>query len=336
MYRPESTPASLTIEAVSRRYGATQAVDRVSLHATPGQILCLLGQSGCGKTTLLRLIAGIEPPDSGAIHFGDRVMNDDGVFVPPEKRGVGMVFQDYALFPHLSILQNVMFGLSGQPAATRHARAMAMLTQVQLDHLAASYPHMLSGGEQQRAALARALAPAPQLMLMDEPFSNLDRRLRDSVRDQTIALLRQSGVTGIIVTHDPEEALRIADRIVLMRKGVVVQAGTPEELYRQPASLFVARFFCDLDTLEGQCIAGRVETPLGVFAAPGVADGLAIVAIRPHDFILASEGDGVRTSVTARRFLGDSAEILLTLDGVPKPLRARIPPQAHANTGDAV
>jgi len=337
MSRPLSTPASLAIEAVSRRYDSTLAVNSVSLTAAAGQIMCLLGQSGCGKTTLLRLIAGIEPPDSGAIRFGDRIVSDSSSFVPPEKRAVGMVFQDYALFPHLTIRDNVMFGLSGQPSAQRRERAVAMLEQVQLAHLSDSYPHMLSGGEQQRAALARAMAPAPQLMLMDEPFSNLDRRLRDSVRDQTIALLRRTGVTAVIVTHDPEEALRIADRIVLMRKGSVMQAGTPEELYRKPASLFAARFFCDLNMLAGRAADGVVTTKLGRFNAPGLADAsAAMVAIRPHDLVVSADGVGVPARVMARHFLGDIAELLLTIDGLDTPLKARIPAHISARESETL
>lgn len=331
---PHTSKTSLSVESVSRRYGSTLAVNQVSLQAGEGEIVCLLGQSGCGKTTLLRLIAGIEKPDSGIVRFGDRMVSGPGEFIAPEHRAVGLVFQDYALFPHLTILENAMFGLADQPLKLRRERALSALAQASLDGHANSYPHMLSGGEQQRAALARALAPQPQLMLMDEPFSNLDRRLRDSVRDQTIELLRSSGITTIIVTHDPEEALRIADRIVLMRKGSVVQTGTPEKLYRMPDTLFAARFFSDLTIVEGKCEGSRVTTPLGSFEAGRLDDGAAaIVALRPHSLSLSMDDDSIPARLLARRFLGDSVELVLAVEGVRAPVKAKVS-QTTASAGD--
>ena len=186
-------------------------------------------------------------------------------FVPPEKRGVGLMFQDYALFPHMTILANVMFGLTSLDPAGAERAARAALGRVGLEDYAVDYPHALSGGEQQRVALARAIVPRPSVLLMDEPFSGLDRRLRDSVRDETLSVLRETRATAVIVTHDPEEAMRMADRIALMRRGRLVQVGTPEQLYVGPADLFAARFFSELDEIDGEARGGTVDTPLGRF-----------------------------------------------------------------------
>ena len=225
---PASIAARLTYENVTHRYGDVVAVRDFSLDIEPGEIVCLLGRSGCGKTTLLRLAAGVEEPASGRILINDREVSGDDRFLPPERRGVGLMFQDFALFPHLTNLANVMFGLKALPKADAEREARFALARVGLAHLADVYPHMLSGGEQQRVALARAVAPRPSVLLMDEPFSGLDRRLRDEVRDDTLNVLRDSRVTCVIVTHDPEEALRMADRVALMREGRLVQVDTPE------------------------------------------------------------------------------------------------------------
>ena len=247
---PASIAARLTYENVTHRYGDVVAVRDFSLDIGPGEIVCLLGRSGCGKTTLLRLAAGVEEPASGRILINDREVSGDDRYLPPERRGVGLMFQDFALFPHLTNLANVMFGLKAMPKADAEREARFALARVGLTHLADVYPHMLSGGEQQRVALARAVAPRPSVLLMDEPFSGLDRRLRDEVRDDTLNVLRESRVTCVIVTHDPEEALRMADRVALMREGRLVQVDTPEGIYLRPANLFVGRFFCELNEVD--------------------------------------------------------------------------------------
>ncbi len=314
--------ASLVVENLRQVYGTRVAVDNVSWSAEPGQTVCLLGHSGCGKTTLLRLIAGIEVPSAGRVLFDHQEISGPQAFVPPEQRRVGLVFQDYALFPHLSVLENVMFGL--RKHAANEALARAALKRVGLAGHAGHYPHTLSGGEQQRVALARALAPQPRVLLMDEPFSNLDRRLRDQVREDTMALLREAGTTAVVVTHDPEEALRIADRIVLMRAGRVEQSGTPQELYRHPASLFAARFFCDLNEISGVCRSGSVETALGRFPAANLAEGTAAnVCLRPQDIVIANSGDGIAASVLERVFLGESEQLRVTVPGLATPLTLR-------------
>jgi iron(III) transport system ATP-binding protein len=320
--RASPRAATLAVEDLRQVYGSRVAVDGVRWRAEAGEIVCLLGHSGCGKTTLLRLIAGIEAPAAGRILIDDQVVSDAGRFVPAEQRRVGLVFQDYALFPNLSVLANVTFGLRDGSRTEREAIAHGLLQRVGLDALAAHYPHTLSGGEQQRVALARALAPQPRLLLMDEPFSNLDRRLRDRVRDDTMALLRESGTTAVIVTHDPEEALRIADRIVLMHGGRVEQNGCPEALYRRPATLFAARFFSELNEIPGVCRGDSVETPLGRFAAPGLADGArATVCLRPQDLRLGDTGP--TATVVERRFLGDAEELRLRVAGLESMLTLR-------------
>jgi iron(III) transport system ATP-binding protein len=323
---------ALELRSVGRNYGALAAVRDVSLAVGRGEIICLLGSSGCGKSTLLRLIAGLETPDAGSIVMAGATLSGAGSFVPPERRGVGLVFQDYALFPHLSVLDNVAFGLRGAKP-DRMSAARAALARVRLEARADSYPHMLSGGEQQRVALARALAPQPQLLLMDEPFSNLDRGLRDRVRSETLAILREAGITAIIVTHDPEEALRIADRIVLMRQGTVEQDASPEALYRHPASLYAARFFSELIELRGQCAGGQITSPLGQFTAPQLPDGqAACVALRPHD--LQPAASGVLARLLDRTFLGPVQQLRLAVGGLTDPLVLQVHEPCSVQPGE--
>ncbi len=321
---PVSLANRLTLENVRHAYGAADSVRGISLDVEPGEILCLLGPSGCGKTTLLRLIAGIERPSSGRIRLDGKLIAGDGAFVPPEKRSIGLVFQDYALFPHLTNEQNVAFGLRALKTVDAKAEALRALARVRLEVHAQSFPHALSGGEQQRVALARALVPRPGILLMDEPFSGLDSRLRGSVRAETLAVLREARATCIIVTHDPEEAMRLGDRIALMREGRIVQIGTPETLYRHPADLAVARFFSEINEVEGVAHQGRVHTPVGDFAAPGLQDGgAAIVAIRPQGVDLRAPGSGVRGRVTNHRFLGELDLYEVAVEGLDRPLVAR-------------
>jgi len=248
------------------------------------------------------------------------------------------VFQDYALFPHLNVLENVAFGLGKLGAEGRRVAAMEMLERVGVGEFAQSFPHTLSGGEQQRVALARALAPKPGLMLMDEPFSDLDVRLRDHVRDETLALLKEQNISTLLVTHDPEEAMRMADRIALMRHGRIVQEGTPAQLYNQPSSAFVAGFFSETNILEGVVKSGLVETPLGPVTANGHSDGAPVaVLIRPEGLSLGGgEGNGIAATVATSRVLGAHSLVTLRLDRNGLELESRIPTSAPPAAGRAV
>jgi len=326
-------PASLSFDQVARRFGEREVLRNVSFEVREGEIVCLLGPSGCGKSTLLRIAAGIEDLDSGRILIDDREVQGPERFIVPEQRGVGLVFQDYALFPHLDILDNVCFGLQLSRAEARPV-ATAALARVGLAHHARSFPHMLSGGEQQRVALARALVPRPRVLLMDEPFSNLDRRMRDGIRDETVALLRETGATAIIVTHDPEEAMRVADRIALMREGRIAQIGTAQELYLEPSDVETARFFSELNELDGIVQAGRIRTALGTFEARGVADGPALACIRPRSMhVVPASSDGLPALLVSLRFIGDAYLAELLVQGVDGPLKARLPEHPGVDPG---
>jgi iron(III) transport system ATP-binding protein len=275
---------AIRLEAIGlkRSFGGRAVVDDVSLSINAGEILCLLGPSGCGKSTTLRLIAGVERAEAGTIALDGITVCSKGVFLPPEQRSVGLMFQDFALFPHLSVAENVAFGLSGKRAEKLN-RVKELLARVDLTRHLQSYPHELSGGEQQRAALARALAPRPRVMLMDEPFSGLDNRLRDGIRDETLGLLKDEGTAVMMVTHEPEEAMRMADRIALMRDGRIVQQGAPYNLYNSPADKAAAAFFSDINVIRGTVQGGLTRTAFGEFLAPGHANGAEVdIVIRPQ------------------------------------------------------
>jgi iron(III) transport system ATP-binding protein len=255
--------AFIRIQHVNKNYGETHAVRELNLSLRKSAITVLLGRSGCGKTTALRLIAGLERPDSGSIWIGDQQVSGDQVWVSATQRQIGMVFQDYALFPHLTIAQNIGFGISEMKAAKRYERVATLLEMVGLTGVEDRYPHQLSGGQQQRVALARALAPSPQVILLDEPFSNLDASLRQIMREEVRSILHEAGVTTVFVTHDQEEALRLADELVVMDEGRVLQHGAPEAVYRYPASLRIAQFLAQVNVLPGEARQGLAETPLG-------------------------------------------------------------------------
>ncbi len=317
--------ASLSIEHVDRRYGQTFALRDLSLYVAPGEVVCLLGPSGCGKTTLLRVAAGIEKPSGGRILINDREVAGPSCFVPPEQRSVGLMFQDFALFPHLSILDNVAFGLKSLPRQEAEREALAVLSRFGLEGAAYDYPHTLSGGQQQRVALARALVPRPAVMMMDEPFSGLDVQLRESIQEETRALLAETRATSIIVTHHPEEAMRIGDRIAVMRKGSIVQEGKAEDLYRRPADLFVARLFSEISEFTFPVSGGAMDTPFGRLPADGVADGeMAVLCIRERGLRINKNGEGLLGRVRSVRFLGDVARVEIDVEGFDLPLRARL------------
>jgi iron(III) transport system ATP-binding protein len=297
----------LHVEALSHHFGQRLVVDAVGFDIAAGEVHCLVGPSGCGKTTTLRLIAGLEDVQAGRIEIGGRVVAEPGRSVPPEERRVGLMFQDFALFPHLRVAENIGFGLRGLDGGSRRERVARWLERVRLTAHAHSWPHTLSGGEQQRVALARALAPGPALMLLDEAFSALDTSLRAAVREETLGVLREAGTPTLLVTHDAEEAVQVGDRIHAMQAGRIVQSGTPSQLYRQPADAFVAGFFGPVNRFAARVHGGRVATPVGEVPAKAVGEGAEVEAIvRPEAIRVrqSTDGAGVRARVVQRRDLG--------------------------------
>lgn len=291
------------------------AVEDMSLSLSKGEILALVGPSGCGKTTVLRLIAGFERPDSGVIIIGGQIVasppasplggRERGGWVPPERRGVGMVFQEHALFPHLTVAENVAFGLAGQSAAAVAAETRSMLRLVGLEDFAGRYPHELSGGERQRAALARAFAPRPVVVLLDEPFSSLDADRRVQMREDVRAILKGLGATAIFVTHDQEEALFMGDRVAVQNAGRLEQVGIPDEIFGAPASRFVAEFMGHTDFIPGEVVSEGLQTEIGLLAQPTpFSPGTHVdVAVRADDVTLTPD-PASKARVLARHFKG--------------------------------
>lgn len=320
----------LNVSGLAHRYdGVVSAVNGVDVAVKQGEIVCLLGPSGCGKSTLLRLAAGLEDVQQGEIHIGGERVAHPGRSLPPEARDVGLVFQDYALFPHLDVLGNVVFGLKGTKDGRE--RALDLLGRVGMADRAGAYPHTLSGGQQQRVALARALAPRPSVMLLDEPFSGLDRALRQEVRDRTLSLLRSTGVASLVVTHDPEEAMFLADRIVLMRDGKIEQEGSPSDLYLRPVTDFAARFFGEVNGITGTVgDDGTVATPFGEIPFEGPAGSPVEIIVRPEALLPVDPdgGEGCTATVTGSRLLGASTLLHLRInrdDGIDLPMISRSP-----------
>jgi iron(III) transport system ATP-binding protein len=313
--------ARLTFERVERSYDTSDALKGFSLDIAPGEVVCLLGPSGSGKTTLLRIASGIEKPTGGRVLINDYEVAGPRRFVPPEKRNVGLMFQDFALFPHLTIRDNVAFGLKALPREDAVREAMKALGRVGLERYANDYPHILSGGEQQRVALARAIVPRPAVMLMDEPFSGLDMQLRERMQEETLQLLRETRATCLIVTHAPTEAIRLGDRIAVMRGGRLAQAGKAEDLYRTPADLFVARLFSEINEVPFAVQGGALRTPIGTFVVPELSDGdEAILCIRRRAIRLAPAGQGLPGRVLHVKFLGDQAVLEIAVQGFDRPL----------------
>lgn len=311
-----SRPDRLVVTGAVVAYGPDRAaVDGVDLTLNCGGVTALLGPSGSGKSTLLRAIAGLEALNAGEIRFGEEVWSGDGVHKAPETRRCGVVFQDYALFPHLNALDNVGFGLRELARSERRARAQRQLDGVELGHRARAFPHELSGGEQQRVALARALATEPDVMLLDEPFSGLDRRLRSELRDTTANALKASGAATLIVTHDADEALSLADTIALMHEGRIIQIGAPDKIYLKPTSLEAARLLGDIEVFEAKISEGAAQTPLGAVAADGLEEGQAVqVLVRPEGVTLSRNSDaGASAQVLERRLAGGHARLTCCL-----------------------
>ncbi|HEY4265793.1 MAG TPA: ABC transporter ATP-binding protein [Micropepsaceae bacterium] len=326
----------LSLRNVTRRFGTRIAVDGVTLDVKRGEVLCLLGPSGCGKSTSLRIAAGLERADSGLVFVGGRLVEGQGRHEPPETRRVGLMFQDYALFPHLTAKRNVAFGLAKLARAEREARVDDELARVGLTGLRDAFPHTLSGGEQQRVALARMLAPKPDVVLMDEPFSGLDSALRDDVRCTTLKRLREEGAAVVMVTHDPDEAMRVGDRVALMRAGCIVQTGTPAEIYRHPADPQAAALFGGANVFHARVTKGCAASPFGQTSAKSVAEGeWAEILYRPASVRVADTG--VQARVLAVRPYAGQLEIEAAFftnalpEGVEVPISVRA--AAPAGTG---
>jgi iron(III) transport system ATP-binding protein len=327
----------LELQGITRAFGGRPVVRDVSLSVMAGQVTCLLGPSGCGKSTTLRIIAGVERPDTGEIRIDGKTIVSPASFVPPERRGAGLMFQDFALFPHLSVFDNVAFGLTGTRTQKR-LRVRELLEKVGLVRYMESFPHELSGGEQQRVALARALAPRPRIMLMDEPFSGLDNRLRDGIRDETLSILKDEGTAVLLVTHEPEEAMRMADEIALMRRGEIVQQGAPYNVYNAPVDREAAAFFSDINVITGEVRGLLTETAFGKFMAPGQADGAKVeIVIRPQhlkiDFDRGGQGPApspeagawARAIVARARFIGKESLVEFRMEFDGSELKATVP-----------
>lgn len=331
-----TTAPRLALEAITRVFEGAPVVNGVSLDVSEGEIVCLLGPSGCGKSTTLRIAAGVDRQTSGTVSLNGAVVSDDRRHAPPEDRSVGLMFQDFALFPHLTVAENVAFGLKKRK--DRAEMAAAYLKKVDLSGFEAKYPHMLSGGEQQRVALARALVMRPRVMLMDEPFSGLDNRLRDAVRDQTLEILKAESAGVLLVTHDPEEALKMADRVALMRNGRIVQIGAPYNVYNRPVDRAAAAFFSDVNVIHGVVKNHQTDTPFGLFLAPTLVDGADVeIIVRPEHLKvdLAKAGTTPEPSsqtgvpaagtVVRARFIGSESLIEVRMDHDGSTLSATVP-----------
>jgi len=306
--------------SLSKAFDGIQAVKNVDLEIAPGTFVALLGPSGCGKTTVLRLLAGLETPDTGVIRIGEMEIAGKGYALPPEKRRLGMVFQEYALFPHMSVRDNIAFGIRNRP--DRDQRIDEVLTLVDLQAIQDRGPHSLSGGQQQRVALARALAPKPAVMLLDEPFSNLDAALRQRVRREIRQILLKAGVTTLFVTHDQEEALSLSDHVAVMIDGKIMQYGPPEELYRFPANHAVASFLGETNFLHGQACGTYAMTPLGRIQLHTAMQGQVTIMIRPENLILEPDPDG-QTVISNHEYVGHSW-IIMVRDQQNHTLRCRL------------
>ncbi|HEX5367460.1 MAG TPA: ABC transporter ATP-binding protein [Acidimicrobiales bacterium] len=336
-----TSPPAIRATDVRKSFGTTVAVSGASLQVAQGAVVALLGPSGSGKTTLLRLVAGFEVPDAGTVEIGGRQVAGPSSWVEPDRRRVGMVFQDGALFPHLTVAGNVAFG---EPAPGRAEESLAL---VGLSHRARSYPHELSGGERQRVALARALATDPDVVLLDEPFASLDAGLRESLREEVVAILRAAGASALLVTHDQQEALSLADEVVVMRAGRVEQSGRPEHVYGHPTSRWAAEFLGAADVVPGTADGRFVECELGRLAADRPLRGPVEVVIRPESVAIgpahppvAGEGpdvpDGaVKATVVGRSYYGHDQLVRLELASGLR-LRSRGPGTTPWHRGDEV
>lgn len=317
--------------------GDQEILSAINFELRPREIICLVGPSGCGKTTVLRLLGGAERVSSGRITIDRKIVSDKNHFIAPERRHVGMVFQDYALFPHLSVMDNVLFGLNKIEKSAAHAQAVNALQRVGLIEKAKAFPNTLSGGEQQRVALARAIAPRPSILLLDEPFSSLDQRLRDEVRTQTLAVLRETRASCVIVTHDPEEALALADRVIVMRSGRIIQIGTPEDIYKNPIDSETAEFFSLCNIVDAEQSQEGLLTPFGIIPQPQQADRNLKnyrVILRLHALEPCAPSEGRACLVKEKIYEGEFTRLSLLPEGMEKLFWARVPSHMAVKLGD--
>ena len=334
----DTAPPRLALEGITVTFDGVPAVSELTLDVGAGEIVCLLGPSGCGKTTTLRVAAGVERQKRGRVLIDGRLVSEKGNHKPPEARSIGLMFQDFALFPHLTVADNVAFGLRRIATPDRRATLVAeYLARGGLTQYSRKFPHQLSGGEQRRVALARALARRPRVMLMDEPFSGLDNRLRDEVRDHTLSILKEEGAGVLLVTHDPDEAMRMADRIALMRQGRIVQIGAAYHVYNYPVDREAAGFFSDLNIIHGVVHDRQTDTPFGLFLTPKLVDGADVeIVIRPQHLLIEPDegtapeatpahGMPARGRVVRARFLGSASLIEVAMDHDGSILRANVP-----------
>jgi iron(III) transport system ATP-binding protein len=338
--------SGLHLKNIHHAYGNNRVIRGASMKIEFGEFICLIGPSGCGKTTLLRLVAGLESLQQGNIHIGDTTVSnsDEGLQVPPEKRGVGLMFQDFALFPHLTIFENIVFGLP-KPSKERIRLVRDTMREMGISDLSDAYPHMLSGGQQQRVALLRALAPQPELVLLDEPFSGLDINLRVQIREETLSALKKTGTTALMVTHDPQEAMFMADRIMVMNRGQIEQIGTPREIYQFPITEYVARFVGQTNILPGIVLDSGYDEimtsigPVPCLSMRGLGFGTdAFISIRPESFAIDPEGQ-LQVEVIQVRYGGNYTILevkLLEEIGKGQELKVHVQPNIRVDVGEKI
>ena len=331
-----SVPRLMT-HGLTKTFAGKEVVSDLSFSATAGQVVCLLGPSGCGKSTTLKIVAGIERQDSGTVRIDGNIVSGSGRHLPPEQRSVGLLFQEFALFPHLTVAENVAFGISSKGRSKRR-QVEELLGKVKLKETRDRYPHELSGGEQQRIALARALAAKPRIMLMDEPFSNLDNRLRDDVRDEMLVLLKDEGTAVVLVTHEPAEAMRTGDQIELMRAGRIIQSGRPYDVYNSPIDRKAAEFFSEINVVHGVVRGSIADSPFGRFPAPGLVDGADVeIMIRPQHLRIDfdrngsgpvptdRDGTAARGIVEKARYMGNASLVEFRMEHDNSVIKATVP-----------
>jgi len=332
---PTAPDVVVSLRRISKHYGGFKAVDDLSLEVTRGELLCLLGPSGCGKTTTLRMVAGFVEPTSGSVLIGGQDVTE----LPPYRRETGMVFQSYALFPHMSVADNVAFGLEnlGVPKPERARQVEEMLTLVEMSHLAERFPRELSGGQQQRVALARALALGPAVLLLDEPFSNLDAQLRVRLREELSRLVDRVNITTLFVTHDQEEALMLADRIAVINAGRIEQLGTPEDIYERPATRFVAEFIGSCSILEGMVQDGFFTSRAGLRLPVATPAGPVLAIVRPEYVTIAGDGEpGISGRIESSNYFGAVTRLTIAAGGERLVMESHFLPGRRPKAGDDI